>query len=138
MARNLWFFFSLALYLSLLSRHWKNIKFVLIKNEYWKNNNILLVKTSSFWMKKVVIWWLFDGGLRARGRDSRALLFSTLSFQIVLYVQMLLDRPGICLLWIFVHKTSMYLLILMLWILWHYLRETVPERFHIWAILRRV
>ena len=25
------------------------------------------MKTSSFWIKKVVIWWLFDGNLRARG-----------------------------------------------------------------------
>ena len=27
---------------------------------YWKNIDFALVKTSSFWIKEVVIWWLFD------------------------------------------------------------------------------
>ena len=42
----------------------------LIQNEYWENNELVLVKTSPFWIKKVVIWWLFDDDFRARDRES--------------------------------------------------------------------
>ena len=41
----------------------------LIQKEYWENNDFVLVKTSRFWIKEVVIWWLFDDNLRARGQE---------------------------------------------------------------------
>ena len=38
----------------------------LIQNENWENYDFVIVKTSSFWIKEVVTWWLFDDDLRAR------------------------------------------------------------------------
>ena len=40
----------------------------LIQDEYWESNDFVLVKTLSFWIKEVVIWWLFADDLRARGQ----------------------------------------------------------------------
>ena len=41
-----------------------------IQNEYWENKDFILVKTSSFWVKEVAIWWLFDDELRVRGQET--------------------------------------------------------------------
>ena len=32
----------------------------LIQNKYWDYNDFILVKTSSFCLKEVVMWWLFN------------------------------------------------------------------------------
>ena len=40
-----------------------------IQDEYWENDDVILVKSSLFWMRKVVICWLFDDELRARVRE---------------------------------------------------------------------
>ena len=39
-----------------------------IQNENWEKNDVKVVKTSSFWTKKLVIWWLYDN-LRAREQE---------------------------------------------------------------------
>ena len=56
----------LALKMSLQSHQMTSF---FIQDEYWENDDVFLVKSSLFWMRKVVIWWLFDDELRARVQE---------------------------------------------------------------------